>query len=569
MTELSTVLEYLEASSLENVELKNSKREHDGIYCKDTIDEGLSLLFSPPCAKGDVVENKKRKRGSFSENNTEMSLNLDFLARICKDIKLLITPAEGQVKYFKESVKVFRDCLEGLSPFDVDSVSCDDGEVYFDNLVEAFFSFLESESPHEIPIDKGTSDVPNTLNARMNDSEELSRDDELELVKQLFLSMVLSYNWSLQLLHYANSTVDIATSNPDKLDKQNILKIALGIKEANRNIVFYTSIFHQLWELFKENDSTINAVISDFMGRLTFLKHIINHEISYDPQAWNRIKSNLHSPKVDPKLTILNEDTEHGENLGLIRSEMMARINGKVSCDYLRKECDLVSQDLTQMEGKHQEMLEKIDLLKKQFQDISNMLKVEQSHVGKIMDSKRLPDPLAKLLSHLHIFSTSNPLREITFKVIRDHDYSFQMVIYAPKDLFFPSFESTKFVFPITFHIYLTDRIHVTQTSTPSLHQSICLPEKVLEMFKGAQGAENHVDEADTWGLHEFENELPNTFHQRMHYYYERASEYVWNLYILETYKSNNRDALKHLLPQELLEYDCKSTYIHKEVSTH
>lgn len=565
MIRSSTVLECLDISSSENHEFRSSKRYYDGLYCKDGVDESLHPLFNPPCTESDDKKSDKRKKESSINDTHEQSLNLEFLVRVCKGVKFLITPAEGKVNYFKESVMVFRDCLESLSIVNLESISCDNGKTYFDNLIEGFFSFLDSEHPHEIKLTGENDEKPNT-SASTYEPTELSREDELELVKQLFLSMVLCYNWSLQLLSYANSAIEIAASGVYSIENQKVLSVALGVKEANRHIVFYTSVFYQLWEMFKEQNSLVSSVISDFMSRLAFIKQIIHSEMSYEPHAWNRIKSHLHPPNVDPSLSILNENTEHGEILGVIRNEMMVRINGKVSCDYLRKECDLVSQDLTQMEEKNQQMLEKIDSLKKQLQEISNLFKTEQN-IGKIMDSKKFPDPLARLASHLRIFATSNPMREIMFKVIKDNDYSFQMAISAPKDMLFPSLESTKCIFPITFHIHFNDRIYVTQTSRPSIHQSVFLPVKVLERFKGVENKDEKIDEVETWGLHEFENQLPNTFHQRMQYYYERASEFVWNLYILESYKSNGKETLKRLLPQELLEYDCKSTYTYKEGS--
>ncbi|UKJ88407.2 HR1 rho-binding repeat containing protein [Theileria orientalis] len=551
----STVLNLLKDSNTEGDTFKLPKRPLEIFYSNNSLKDVTTSLFYPSLSELNELESTKNAKKPKLEH-TNLRLDLDYVKKHFTDTKFFITPSETRLDYLNESLNLFEGCLVSLPNFKVIDKNITDAESYFNNLVESFFLYLENDNV-EIDYEQDyLEDFPQEDHNNLTRAEFNNEEDRPVMV-QLFLSTILAYNWSLKLFEHTQTALEISKCNLSECETHKILEAALGLREANRNYVFYSTVSQTMLNVLKTRETVTNSFIVEFMERVGFLNNIASTEMAYEPLSWNRIRVNFSIP--EPTGTT-NPKTEHEENLKIIRNEMAKRLSGRSKCEYLRREVENANSEMMQMESKNGEVLAKLEALKNQLNELPSTFKFESATIGKLTDSKKLPRKLFDLLIHLNNFSQSNPLREINFKILKDHNYSFQMMIMAPKDLLFPSLEATKFLFPLVFHFYLVeDNLKVKQVNT-NLSTSKTVSELVLNKFLGIE------QDADLeLGLDEFEDHLTEKFHETMEKLYKLAQEFVWNLYVLESYKSNNKSILSKIMPRELQDRTTNSKYTFKE----
>ncbi|UKK00802.2 HR1 rho-binding repeat containing protein [Theileria orientalis] len=551
----STVLNLLKDSNTEEDTHKFPKRPLEIFYSNNSLKDVTTSLFYPSLSEPNELKlTNNRKKPKLEHSN--LRLDLEYVKKHFTDTKFFITPSETGLDYLNESLNLFEGCLDSLPNFKVIDRNITDTESYFNNLVESFFLYLENENVEMNYEQDNLEDFPQEDHNNLTSSEFNTEEDRPVMV-QLFLSTILAYNWSLKLFEHTQTALEISKCNLSECETHKILEASLGLREANRNYVFYNTVSQTMLNVLKSREHMTNSFIVEFMERVGFLNNIATTEMAYEPLSWNRIRVNFSIPEItgttDPK-------TEHEENLNMIRNEMAKRLSGRSKCEYLRREVENANSEMLQMESKNEEVLAKLEALKNQLNELPNTFKFESASIGKLTDSKKLPRKLFDLLMHLNNFSQSNPLREINFKILREYNYSFQMMILAPKDLLFPSLEATKFLFPLVFHFYLEEESLKVKQVNSNLSTSKTVTELVLNKFLGIEQGEDLE-----LGLDEFDDHLTEKFHETMEKLYKLAQEFVWNLYILESYKSNNKSILSRIMPRELQDRTTHSKYTFKE----
>ncbi|BAM39556.1 HR1 rho-binding repeat containing protein [Theileria orientalis strain Shintoku] len=560
----SIVSNILKDSNLEENTHKHSKRPLEIFYYNNSFEDVTTSLFYPSLSEQNELKLTKNVKKPKLTNST-LLLDLEYVKKHFTDTKFLITPSEIGLDYMDESLSLFEDCLNSLPNFKVIDNNVTDAVSYFNNLVESFFLYLENENVEMDYEQDNIEDFPKEDQNNLTSIEFNTKEDRPVMV-QLFLSTILAYNWSLKLFEHTQTALEISKWNLSECETNKILEAALGLREANRNYVFYNTVSQTMLNVLKSRETMTNSFIVEFMERVVFLNKIATTEMSYEPLSWNRIRVNFSMPE---QTVATDSKTEHEENLNMIRNEMAKRLSGRSKCEYLRREVENANAEMQQMESKNEEVLAKLEALKNQLSELPSTFKFESASVGKMTDSKKLPRKLFDLLTHLNNFAQSNPLREINFKVLKDHNYSFQMVILAPKDLLFPSLEATKFLFPLVFHFYLEEeKLRVKQVNS-KMSTSKPVVELVMNRFLGTEEEEDLE-----LGLEEFDDHLSEKFHDTMEKLYKQgkfvrvistAQEFVWNLYVLESYKSNNKSILSKIMPKELQDRTTHSKYTFKE----
>ncbi|XP_953708.1 uncharacterized protein TA16140 [Theileria annulata] len=554
MNEPSEVLNSIKESYFTEKINERTKRHLDHSYSGDSIFSFVTPLFNPPVSEKFVQkESKRHKKVNFKNSN--LALDLEYVTKVCNDTKFFIKPTEDGLHYVNESLMLFESFLHSLPNFSFKDSTKEDAESYFDALFESLLSCIEKEK-YEVEIKEEPADDFSSLEIKNINKPEFSNEDDHQLMKQLLISLLLAYNWSLHLYNLTNIAFKISKSDLSDCANESILKTALGIKESNRNYIFYKNVSQQLWYLLKSKEENVNSFISEFTQKIAFINNIVDIEMAYEPNMWNKLKSEI--PDSEKK-TPFPSRNHHEENLNIIRNEMGRRINNQTKCEYLRRELDDVTSQMLNLESKNEEVLTKLDSLRKQLEELMGSFTTEIDNT-KAGDSKKLPAPMSTLYTHLNNFSQSNPLRDISFKVLKEEN-GFQMSLSAPRDVLFPSLEATKFSFPLVYQFEVKGKeIKVTQVNSPKLISSKTAMDLAMNKFMGIE-QQGDFD----FGLKRYQDQLPKDFQENMETLYKLAQEFVWNLYILESYKTNNKSILSKILPEELQNRKIHSKYTYKE----
>ncbi|KAF5153494.1 hypothetical protein TpMuguga_01g01065 [Theileria parva strain Muguga] len=554
MNEPSEVLNSIKETYLTEKVNERVKTHPDLSNVADSIPNLVTPLFNPPVSEK-FVQKEPKKHKTVNLKTSNLALDLEYVTKVCKDTKFFIKPTEDGLNYVNESLSLFESCLHCLPNFSFKDSNKEDAESYFNSLFESLLSCIEKEN-YEVELKEETDEDMSSLEVKNVTKPEFSNEGDHQLMKQLFISLLLSYNWSLHLYNLTNIAFKISKSNLSDYPNESILKTALGLKEANRNYVFYKNVSQQLWDLLKSKEESVNSFISEFMQKIAFINNIVDTEMAYEPNLWNKLKSEIPESEKKPPFPSRNQ---HEANLNIIRNEMGRRINNRTKCEYLRRELDDVTSQMLNLESKNEEVLTKLDSLRKQLEELTGSFTTDVD-TTKTGDSKKLPPVMASLYTHLNNFSQSNPLRDVNFKVLKEEN-AFQMSLSAPRDLLFPSLEATKFSFPLVYQFEPKGKeIKVSQVNSPKLSSSKTPMDLAMNKFMG-----NEQQGDFDFGLKRYHDQLPKDFQENMENLYKLAQEFVWNLYILESYKTNNKSILSKILPPELQDRKVHSKYTYKE----
>lgn len=273
----SIVSNILKDSNLEENTHKHSKRPLEIFYYNNSFEDVTTSLFYPSLSEPNELKLTKNVKKPKLTHST-LLLDLEYVKKHFTDTKFLITPSEIGLDYMDESLSLFEDCLNSLPNFKVIDNNVTDAVSYFNNLVESFFLYLENENVEMDYEQDNIEDFPKEDQNNLTSIEFNTKEDRPVMV-QLFLSTILAYNWSLKLFEHTQTALEISKWNLSECETNKILEAALGLREANRNYVFYNTVSQTMLNVLKSRETMTNSFIVEFMERVVFLNKIATTEM--------------------------------------------------------------------------------------------------------------------------------------------------------------------------------------------------------------------------------------------------------------------------------------------------
>ncbi|GFE55617.1 sugar-binding of ABC transporter system related protein, putative [Babesia ovis] len=551
------------------------------VFSREHLDDGIQRLLAPGefSTTTDAYRPKRQRDEQIGCFRGVLPFDRDEVITAYPSIVAPIVPRNGDLEFVNESLELLKGSMCKIPGFQLNNglenvdLSDDGPEGYFTKLVDNFFDYLDHLDIPDIGV--GSENLCQS-NRQEKTKINTSNDHDRSLFRVLLQCHVLWYNWVLQLKATAETALGLIESTLTRSDAKKVLKTALGLKEANRNMVFYSTLCVQLRSLLRKRESTLNKVIWELLSRMHFLGHIGACQEDDDTAPWLRMAEQLSQELNDPP--VYDDAEQFKQNLKRIRREMQSRIRAKGQCDAVSKECDYAAQEQTALNGRKMTLATKLEQTSKVVQDLVSAHRTDiQVDTLKIADAKKLPALVHHFAGRLQLHGLKNPNREIGLKVVKDREreYSLVVALSVPRDMLMPNPDIASRIFPLNFRVTLCEKggLKVKQPNCPF---NILPMGDIAKREAGDNGdvssvsaSEESSPEADinhtTLGLHNFnlnDRFLPQVFCDRLDWWYNLSNNYMWNTYCIENYRRNRLD-VKQFLPSELRKDRC-SKYEYK-----
>ncbi|KAK1936074.1 hypothetical protein X943_001287 [Babesia divergens] len=535
------------------------------IFTNASLEEAVKRLYSPSKGCSTVESPNRRAKKPHKEKPCDFSGVFRFdqkeVARLCKSTDLQLTPSDGELLFLGESLQLLRTSISeilGLPLKDGLEKSLSDTkdpEAYFDCLVSRFLEHLDNESVVDVRLpDETDSTGPIDCNAAPG------LPNEHDVIRAQLRCITLWCNWAQQLSAHTETALRLVRTPVRDIDLDMLIETAMGIKESNRNMVFYSSVCTQLAEALKTKDGALDMILSTLMCKIHYIRHMQGSTQSADSDSWKRLSAQLSAIVVNQnEIPYDDSATEHMANMNSVRNEMRLRMDRKGYCDALSRECDMYTHEYNTLNTRYQAIASRVDQIMKQLHDLGGSFRWDsQVDALKIVDARKLCPLLQHFLVRLNLRMLQYPNREVLYKVVREREYVLQVSLLAPRDMLMPSVDAVMPTFPLVFVFYVdeSDTISVREPSL-SISTLAC-----FSMGKESPRASIHDSSPRTWpltydpdwGLDDFmltTSEMPPIFCDRLRSWYDAAHLHVWNCYYIDCYRRGKLETL-HLFPQQL-----------------
>ncbi|GBE60043.1 HR1 rho-binding repeat containing protein, putative [Babesia ovata] len=590
------VLEKIESHSIDcpSNETAATDVSYGKIFSRAPLEEFLKRLFNPPlkdCEEVADPERKKRPREESTPVKGRIKFDKAAISRICPNAEFPFPSSGGDLLFIDESLEMLRSCLDDLPGFklikgpEAKGSEPGDPDAYFMQLVDSFLACTDAEEIPEVRLEGETdcnvSDHRHPVNVDAN--------YDRQAIRELLRCLVLWCNWVFQMNAHTKSALSIAQSTLQRSMAPQVIEVALGIKQANRNVAFYSSMCTKITAALRERGSKYDQIIKDTLCKVHHVRFNVGrvHRASSN-SSWERLSNKLSKYTTDENEIPMDDmSDEYRRNINLVRNEMRLRMKKKGICDSLSKTCDMLSQELASINSKRQSLLTRMEQAMRQLRDLTTSYRAEAYVESlKLTDSKKLPTLLHNFLSRMQLRAIGTPNRDVVFKVFKegDRDYGLHMTFAAPRDVLMPSADAASIVFPLLFLATLDERglVRIREPRFPFPGSAVCdttpradcTPRRMecvsihseSSMSTGSDSPkETIIGEGmvlDTFTA--MDKELPQHFIERMEWWYEIARQHVWNCYLADVYR-RGRSTPINLLPQELRkhhssQYTCRSS---------
>ncbi|KAK1443242.1 hypothetical protein BgAZ_201180 [Babesia gibsoni] len=562
------------ASGKSNEECVAAGVECSILFSRTPFTDSVKQLYKPvpperQC-EGKNRPSKKAKKPNDASLKKVFPFEKQKVDALCNTADLLITPHDGELNYVGHSLEILRECIAdmpGLSDKSLwNTSSHTDAESLFDYLCGIFFDYLEDEIVCTVQLD---DEIDHSDMSHTDRNIDVNMSDHRDIVRQLLRCIVLWLNWTLQLSSHAHNAFELARGSLGKDDMNLVLDTAIGIKESNRNMAFYSSVFQKLSELVKRKNIELDNKISDLLCKTEFIKNMIFGGSPEEATPWKKLSAQLSSISVDQNEIPYEEShNDYIANINKVRNEMRLRMDRKGYCDALSRECEIYNQELNGLNSRWQSVTSRFEQVVRQLNDLTAPMKAETLvEAFKVADAKRMHPLLQHFFVRLQIRMMHTPNREVHYKVVRERDYVLQVSLLAPRDMLLPSADVTVTCFPlhVVFYVGDGDTLYVREP-TISTHSGSNFVHSVESSNTTPKSSGTPrslpVSPDKNWGLEDFtmdSDDIPPPFFERLRFWYDMAYMNVWNCYTIDSYKRGKKDIVT-LLPKSL-QRKCASQY--------
>ncbi|GIX65402.1 HR1 rho-binding repeat containing protein [Babesia caballi] len=559
-----------------------------GLYCKRPLEVAVRHLFRPPieestAEKGDRCAKRAHKEPRSSGRST-FRLDWEAVTRICPSATFDLQTDEENLGHIEDSLELLRSCLAEMPGFnqrDVETPNSEDAdaESQFNQLFESFLTYANSSAVPEVRLEgetegesKGSTTEVGTVHG-----------DDREVLECLLRCLLLWCNWVFQMNAYARRALQIVQSPVDRSVAPEVLALALGVREANRNMAVYSTLCVQLSVSLRSLDEAINHTVTDLLCKVQYIRQILATSKAVDATAWPRLAAQLSAASSDVNEIPLDSAAhESRHNINRVRNEMRARMNGKGRYNALARECDLFTQELAALNSRKQGLATRYEKSVKLLQELVNAYRTDTYVESvKVPDAKKLSPLLYHFLARSQLSLMATPNRDVSYKVVREREreYALQMSLAAPRDMLMPSSDAAAGTFPLVFCVSVDSRgaLRVREPRYPfaasaasPFTQSKVHGQSRSDSGKRRVAGSSANDSTPTgtptssagssdcassgMGLEAFtlnDHVLPAAFHHRLRWWYEAAHQHIWNCALADSYR-NGKMEVQLMLPHDL-----------------
>ncbi|ORM39635.1 uncharacterized protein BXIN_0257 [Babesia sp. Xinjiang] len=596
-----TLLDSLEShaslSPKRGIEILDSGCNH--VFSKRPLDDAIRLLYRPDAGVESSIETRfilKRARKDASKRFRDtLPFDREGVSAACPSANFCVAPRVGELLFLEDALDMLRTCIIKMPGFDkkeqLDALSLEsDGVVsYFSQVVDIFLEYLDEQCVADLHIEG----VPDMGECSEDESTvSLPDDTDRDSVGVILHCLILWCNWVFEMRSIAETALSLVHSSLDRCESQHVLDTAVRLKEANRNMVFYSSMCRTMSAALSERDSCMSHLVWDLVCEIQLLTQVERQADASAASPWQLISEQLSCGTIESNEipSVVSDDPFH-KNVQLLRNEMRVRINFKGECDALSRECDHYLQEQSSLNGRRLALVGRLEQLSKQLQELVTAHRID-THIDsvKLPESKKLSPLLYHFLVRMQLLSLCRPSREILFKVMkyRDSDYCLHMSLLTPRDLLMPNSETASKAFPLQFIVSLdaNGRLCVKEPLYPfsipflsriTSNSDVNSDKSEISNTSTSDDGSKDVDSCDTCGLGEFsleDNDIPSAFCDRLEWWYRVAHQHIWNYHIVDGYRYNRLD-VDFLLPCELTrghvsryEYKCGAWLLANECAS-
>ncbi|CDR94807.1 hypothetical protein, conserved [Babesia bigemina] len=550
------------------------------IFAGASPEESVKKLFNPPLKDGEEdAEPGRTKRPR--EESTPVKGRIKFdrasISRVCPNVEFPFSPSESDLLFIDESLELLRSCFDDLPGFklirEIEATGSEygDPEERFMLLVDSFFAYMDSEETPEVRLE-GETDC---TSSEQTPSVDVDVNYDRQAFRELLRCLVLWCNWVFQMHEHTKDALSIAQSTLQHNTASKIVDTALGLKQANRNMAFYSNMCSRLTAVLRERGAKYDQIIKDTLCKVHHVRFNVGRVQQSSNASWERLSAVL-SKQTTAENEIPMDDAgdDYRRNINLVRNEMRLRMKKKGSCDSLTKACDMLTQELASINSKRQSLVTRMEQAMRQVRELTTSYRADAYVESlKLTDSKKLPTLLHNFLSRMQLRAIATPNRDVVFKVFRegDREYGLHMTFAAPRDVLMPSADAASIVFPLMFLATVDERglIRIREPRFPFPGSAVCdstpradtTPRRMecvsihseSSMSTGSDSPKETIN-VDGMVLDTFtalDKELPQHFCERLDWWYDIARQHVWNCYLADGYRRGKCSSIS-MLPQEL-----------------